>query len=70
MDGWMGLGEDRAVEAERLAGSGWVGGGSHGAQEGLRTGCGEEHAGYKATGLTSEGATEVKLWGPDSSRPT
>ena len=48
----------------------WVGGGSHGAQEGLCTGCGEEHAGCKPTGFTSEGATEIKLGGPDSSRPT
>lgn len=36
---------------------------------GLCTGCGEEHTGVSATAFTSEGATEVKLRGPDSPRP-
>ena len=62
-DRWMGLREDRAAE------SGWAGGGGHGAQGGLCTGCGEAHTGGKPTAFTSEGATEVKLGGPDSPRP-
>ena len=41
-DRWMGLGEDRAVEAGHLVGSRWVGEGNHEAQGGLRTGCGKD----------------------------